>query len=50
MSKEQLEARLKELFEQIQKGTEQIAMLKGAAAEVRRLLTLAEESNDGNSD
>ena len=41
--KERLEARLKELLEAHSKAAEQAAMLRGAVAEVRRLLAEEEQ-------
>ena len=42
--KERLEARLKELLEAHSKAAEQAAMLRGAVAEVRRLLAEEDEN------
>ena len=38
MNREQLEARIAELQEQHTKGAEQLAMIRGAVVELRRLL------------
>ena len=48
MNREALEARIKELMEAHEKARDQVAMLKGALSECRRLIAVLEEEHNAS--